>query len=180
MRIGIHQPNFCPRESFFDKMRSVDLFVLLNHCKYEAHNYQNRFRADDQWFTMSVKRKTQLIVEKEYLNPKVDWEIIKRTWPGLAVFDSFIYKSLWKTNGSIIRHASTLLGITTPIVDDYETHLRSTDRLIDICKHWGADTYLSGDSGRHYMNMELFEQAGIKVEFQETSGKLYKPLVEMI
>ena len=42
-----------------------------------------------------------------------------------------------------------------------------TQRLIDICKHVGADTYLAGAGGQTYMQVEEFERQGIKVIWQE-------------
>jgi hypothetical protein len=44
---------------------------------------------------------------------------------------------------------------------------RATWRIIQICKEVGADTYLSGPSGRDYMDLSLFKKAGIAVDFQE-------------
>lgn len=42
-----------------------------------------------------------------------------------------------------------------------------TQRLIDICKHVGADTYLAGAGGQTYMNVAEFERQGIKLIWQE-------------
>jgi hypothetical protein len=38
--------------------------------------------------------------------------------------------------------------------------------LIDICRTLGCDTYLAGAGGAAYMNLKLFDDAGIKVIFQ--------------
>jgi hypothetical protein len=42
-----------------------------------------------------------------------------------------------------------------------------TQRLIDICKHVGADTYLAGVGAKDYMRVEVFERQGIEVQWQE-------------
>ena len=42
-----------------------------------------------------------------------------------------------------------------------------TGRLIDICRHVGADTYLSGSGAREYLDMKVFEASGIALEFQD-------------
>jgi hypothetical protein len=42
-----------------------------------------------------------------------------------------------------------------------------TQRLIDICRHVGADTYLAGAGGREYMQVEEFERQGIRLLWQE-------------
>ncbi|MFC1454404.1 WbqC family protein [Verrucomicrobiota bacterium] len=46
-------------------------------------------------------------------------------------------------------------------------------RLIDICRQVGADTYLSGAGGHKYLEPLKFEKAGIKLEFQEFQHPVY-------
>lgn len=41
-----------------------------------------------------------------------------------------------------------------------------TQRLIDICKHTGADTYLAGAAGADYMRLELFPEQQLELTFQ--------------
>ncbi len=48
--------------------------------------------------------------------------------------------------------------------------------LIDICKKTKADTYLTGQGGKLYMNMKRFEEANIKVIFQEFEHPTYPQL----
>jgi len=42
-----------------------------------------------------------------------------------------------------------------------------SQRLVDICRHVGADTYLSGAQARCYLDVPRFEAAGMRVEFQQ-------------
>ena len=51
--------------------------------------------------------------------------------------------------------------------------LSSTELLVEICKNLNATTYLSGPSGRDYLDIQLFDAAGIKVEFFEPQVKNY-------
>ena len=77
MILAIHQPNFFPWWPYFEKIEQADMFVFLTHCEFEKNGYQNRFNHNDNWYTMSVKRGMKPISEKEYLNPKKDWDRIK-------------------------------------------------------------------------------------------------------
>lgn len=49
----------------------------------------------------------------------------------------------------------------------------ATQRLIDVCRRVGADTYLSGAGGRNYLAVVEFEKAGIKLEFQDFQHPVY-------
>lgn len=180
MRIAIHQPNFFPHYGFFEKMLAVDKFIILTHCQFEKNNYQNRFRFEDRWYTMSIKHGNVLINEKQYNDHFMDWRRIKEKLPqfNLEEFNMCIEKKLWATNTNIISRIALKLGIKTEIEIDFETQLNGTERLLEICKYYEADTYLSGASGKTYMDLKLFEDAGIKVIFQEPRPS--KPILEVL
>lgn len=178
MKIAIHQPNFCPTKGYFDKIAAVDLFVIMIHCQWEKGKYQNRFHVGDQWNTMSVNHGLEPIKDKRYLKPTEDWAKITNRYPKLKQYDRYISESLATTNMYIIRQAMQTLGIETEVTIDLPTALTGTDRLVDICKDVGATEYLSGKSGRNYLELEKFEQAGIKVRFQDQPD--LTPLVHLI
>ena len=51
-----------------------------------------------------------------------------------------------------------------------------TDRLVNICRHFGATKYLSGSAARDYLDIALFENHGIAVEWQEFAHPVYPQL----
>lgn len=176
MIVAIHQPNFIPWFPFFQKMAAADLFVVMRHCQFEKNNYQNRFCFRGQWFTLSVNgdKHLQSIDEKSYTNPHEDWaRILQRLREFnhvLGTYTPLISERLSFTNTSIIRAMARQLGIKTQIVFDRPTDLRGTARLVDLCRTLKATTYLSGPSGKHYLELEQFSDAGINVAFQDTSS----------
>lgn len=180
MVVAIHQPNFCPWQPFFQKIQEADVFVILNRCQFEKNNFQNRFNYNNQWNTMSVNKGLQPIYMKKYVNHEQDWKKIIEKHPKLSIFSDLINESLSHTNTEIIRRACEILKIRTIIISDYESELRSTDRLVDICKTLRATKYLSGISGKKYLNVNLFEESGIKVVFQDENKMIKKPLLEII
>ena len=172
MRLTAHQPNFLPYASFVEKTRQADVLVLLNHAQFVRQNYHHRFHRDDRWYTMSVNAGNRdLINEKTYLYPTADWLRIKRllgdAGPRLDVFDDCISDSLWRTNGAIIRRLLSLLGQAPRIEDDWPTAARGTARLVELCIRLGATEYLSGPSGRRYLDEHLFKDAGVRVYYFE-------------
>jgi len=167
---AIHQPNFVPWLPFFQKVRQADLFVILTHCQYNRRAYQNRFNYRGHWYSMGVSgHRDDSIESRVYSDPQKDWLSIKRRLNDpslLREMDELIVHSLVETNVAIIRHLMRRLHIETPIVFDYPTPLASTERLVDLCKHYGATTYLAGRSGGDYMNEKLFHDAGVEVTYQ--------------
>lgn len=169
MKISIHQPNFFPHLAFFKKVEAADVFVILSHCQFEKNGFQNRFQMDGKWFTMSTSKALVPIRDKTYTKPIDDWQSIKRRLKprDLDKFDQYIGKRLSATNTSIIKKIVDILRIRTKIVNDYTTRLTGSQRLVDICKRYDCDEYISGPSGPGYMNMNEFGRAGIKVTYQK-------------
>lgn len=181
MIISIHQPNFCPWLPFFQKIEQSDVFVLMGNCQFEKNNFQNRFNYNDKWYTMRVHSgMTTLIKDKKYIDAETDWQKITDKLPKLKIFDACVDGNVFEMNKEIIVMACEKLKIYTEIYGDITHGLKGTERLIQICKDHNADTYLSGISGKNYLDLKKFEQAGIKVVFQDESKMIKKPLVDCI
>lgn len=178
MKVAIHQPNFCPTKGYFDKIAAVDLFVIMIHCQWEKGKYQNRFHIGKEWNTMSVNHGLEPIITKKYTNHVKDWERIVSRYPKLERFNEYISDSLAATNRRIIESSLIAFGINTIVASDYATDLTGTERLVDICKRLNATEYLSGKSGRNYLDLKQFDEAGIKVSFQDNPD--LTPLVHLI
>lgn len=177
MTITIHQPNFVPWYPFFQKIQQADIFVILSHCQFEKNGFQNRFQMNQRWHTLSVHRGLQPIREKIYVNAKKDWEVIKTNLKEyeelLSEMDYCITDNLYDTNFCIIKHLVKKLDIKTQVVEDYRTELKSTHRLVDICKKFGATKYLAGQGGKDYLEESLFEKEKIQVIYQTDLRKIH-------
>jgi len=67
------------------------------------------------------------------------------------------------------------LGISIPIMKGSELKVesKSTERLVDVCKKIGADTYVSGSGGKSYLDEGLFERNNIKLVYQSYAPAPY-------
>lgn len=173
-----------PWYPFFQKVMRSDVFVILQNCQWEKNGFQNRFKNENGWSTMSVLKGLEPIVDKKYTNPNKSWEQIKNKNEKyrltLSMFDDCIEESLAGTNVKIIKRVCNFLDIKTPIVLDVPTTLASTERLVSLCKRHGATTYLAGSSGRDYMDLSLFDKENIDVQFQEDDSMIKKPILEVL
>lgn len=176
MIISCHQPNFLPWIPYFEKIQQSDLFVILENVQFARHQFQNRFEFDDKWHTMSVNKGnlSDLIKDKKYIKPDLSWAKIKKSTSvrQLSQFDDLICENLSMTNVGIINEVCKMLKIQTSIVKDAESKsLDASEKLLEICLQYGATTYLSGPSGKKYLNEEIFNQNGIKVRYFEATDK---------
>jgi hypothetical protein len=76
-------------------------------------------------------------------------------------------------NLGFIRAICGILGIGTKIswsMDYRPLKAGKTERLVDLCKRAGGSHYVSGPTARDYMELELFQAAGIAVAFFNYGG----------
>ena len=74
-------------------------------------------------------------------------------------------------NYKFIQEICSILGICTKITwsSDYQLADGKTERLVQLVKDAGGSNYLSGPAAKNYIKEELFEQAGIALEWMDYS-----------
>jgi hypothetical protein len=198
MICAIHQPQYIPWLGYFDKIDRADVFVLLDTVQYKKNEWQNRNRIKTaqgpQWLTVPVLyRHPQLIIEVP-INNRERWQhkhyqsLITNyaKAPYFHLLTSFWEEILghpWEMlaplNITVVRRLCEILGIKTPVYVASELGNFPEDpdlRLIAITRFFGADTYLAGKGGHDYMKIETYEEAGIKVLFQDFCHPTYPQL----
>ena len=194
MIVAIHQPQFMAWLGYFDKMDQADCFVLLDNVQYKKNELQNRNRIKGpQWLTVPVRFKfpdliTEVGVDISDLWRQKQWRALKTNYgkaPYWLLCEEFLeqfYEREWdrlsQVNKASVEWIRGALGIDTTlrIASEMELSEEPTQRLIDICKAVGADTYLAGIDGKTYMDLERFTAAGLQIVIQEYEHPVYSQL----
>jgi WbqC-like protein family len=199
MRLAILQPSYLPWLGYFDQIDRVDVFVYYDDVQYDKNGWRNRNRVKGPggpvWLTVPVQhtgRGLQRICDVE-IDGQQNWtqkhlrsvaqfyakapyrddyipglaELLGRPWTHLADLDIAINATIirWLGLGARVVRASTL-GIDGG----------RNERLISICRHFGASHYLSGNAAKAYVDLEAFAAAGIAVEWQDYEHPSYSQL----
>ena len=197
MRVAIHQPQYLPWLGYFDKIDQVDLFVILDNVQFKKNEWQNRNRIKSaqgwQWMTVPVLHHHPENICDVQINNREDWnrkhlhalEINYRRAPFFRNYHPFfqdLYNKEWLTldvlNRTTVEFLMEALGIKRPVLLASRMKLRDepTDRLIDICRVVGADTYLTGKGGENYLALDRFEEANLQVVYQNFQHPVYAQL----
>lgn len=196
--ITIHQPEYLPYIGFFDRISKADIFIILDDVGYQKNGFMNRNKIKNsqgwQWITIPVRgRSPNKKVNEVLTDNKTDWaenqwkmiyfnyckapyfkeysEFFKKTfekkWDNLAELDIYLIKNI-----------AELLGIKARIEKSSNLKIEGdgTDRLVNICKQFKADTYLSGPGGRDYMDLDKFKKENIEVVFQKFNPPEYSQM----
>jgi len=193
------QPGYLPWLGFFDQLHRSDIFVYYDDVQYDKHGWRNRNRIKTQtgplWLTVPVRHRGEglpRIVDVE-IDARIPWarkhvasirqayarapfaarylpaleEVLERKWERLVDLDIACAALIAQWFGLRRRvERSSTLGIEGS----------RSERLVNICQYFGATTYLSGDAAKGYLDVELFTQHGIQVEWQRYVHPAYPQL----
>jgi hypothetical protein len=198
MIIAAHQPQYLPWLGFFDKIDSSDAFVLMDTVQFKKNEWQNRNRIKTaqgwQWLTVPVKFSSRQAIHDIRIDGSRRWwrkhvQVILYNYrkapyfqqygPAMADLLSKDWDSLAELNVTLIKLLSGWLGIETPCYMASKLGDFTADpnvRLIEITLSLGGNTYLAGAGGREYMRLNLFQEAGIEVVFQDYRHPVYNQL----
>jgi hypothetical protein len=190
------QPGYLPWLGFFDQMRRSDIFVYYDDVQFDTHGWRNRNRirsaTGPHWLTVPVlhsgkgqpriidtlidtsskwPRKhvgtlRQYYAKAPYVNrylPELE-EILHRGWTHIVDLDLAVADLMagWLNVTPAIARASAL-GIGGA----------QSERLLNLCVHFGVQRYLSGSAARSYLDIELFARHGIDVIWQDFQHPVY-------
>ncbi len=201
-RICITQPEHLPWLGFFDKLARVDVCVLLDTVQFKKRYVENRNRirtADGwQWVAVPVRSKGRYhqVIRDVEIEPEPRWA--ERYWravdtayapaPHFARYRDFVRDTLtartWTHLAPLNQHLITWgahqLGLSPEVVtaSSLSVEGRSTELLVAICRALGARVYLSGISGKAYLDESRFRDEGIAVEYQTFHHPAYRQAYE--
>ena len=191
----ISQPRLFPGLHYLHRMMVADVFVILDTVQFTPRHEENRAKLKTpqgpQWLTVPMRQSSreQLILQT-YIDNSQPWaaKAIKTLYTlyGKApYYQTYIpeivhilespYETLIQLDQASWEPALRLLGITCQFIRASELPVsgRGPELLLDICKHLGADIYLSGAFGREYLDVTEFMAEGIRVQFHEYTCPIY-------
>jgi len=197
--VVILQPGYIPWLGFFDQMYKSDTFVILDDVQYDKHGWRNRNRIKTaqgiQWMTVPVltSGKNNLIIKDVLIDNRTGWQkkhlkSIEQNYKKSQFFKEYFYifeeilskewKYLIDLDMEFIYRLNAILGLNRKIIFASALNIKTdkTERLINICQILNADSYLTGDAAKDYIEKDKFDNNNIRLEFHNYSHPTYKQL----
>lgn len=197
--VAVHQPNYIPWIGYFYKIMKSDIFVLYDDVQYTKNSYINRNKIKtpqgDCWLTLPVfiKGNFGCNINETQLKNELNWKekhvktiemnykkapYFVRYFSGLKEVYEQNYEIISDLNIELIKYFMKSIGIETKLIKSSELDVdgSSTQKLVNICKAVGGDTYLSGKGGDNYQDQSLYEQNDIKLVYTDFIHPEYKQL----
>ncbi len=198
MTVGIHQPHYLPWLRYFEKIARSDVFIVLDDIQYEKNGWQNRnkIKTAQGWsyLTVPVRRPTLRPINLIEIDEGSGWRVKHRRalemsyrrapffeeyWPELCAVYDREWSHLADLNRAMLELFLRQLGIETPVrfSSEIPTEGEATERLAELCRAVGGETYLSGAYALDaYLDPAVLERNGIRLAFQEWSAPEYGQL----
>ena len=195
--ISIRQPGYFPYLGFFKKIESTDIFVFLDDVQYTRSDWDNRnkIKTSDgsMWLTIPILNKSKEFLNEVKIDNTQNWSYkhksaIKFNYENAPFFDLYWrdiesildkkHTKLFELNMELINYFKSVLQINTEIVFSSNLDIKSTgsQKLYEICKELKADTYLSGELGQNYLDLEIFKNNNIKIIFEKFQHPTYSQI----
>lgn len=197
MIVSINQPAYLPWLGYFHRIAVSDHHVVLDHVQFEKNSFVNRnkVRTREGWCWLTVPLKTSgrfgdlAIRDLELADDdrwrKKHWDTLTANYrraPHFAEHAQF-FEALYKTPDTrfndllrrMLIYLCNALGITTPLSFSSEMLVegKKDELVLALCRTLGATTYYSGALGRQYLREPLFQEAGIRVAYQDYAHPTY-------
>jgi hypothetical protein len=195
MIIAISQPTFLPWLGYFNLIATADIFVLLDTVQFERQSWQSRNRVrtiqgEIQWLSVPVSdqplstqirdiriapnppgwRRKQVRTIEQHLSRAPFLKEAESLYQTI-LDDSAAHSLLAEMNIAFIQAVTHALGLGTRLIRCSELPVSGTraDLLLDVCRHFGAVTYLSNAGSSVYLeaSREEFAAAGVKIVYQQ-------------
>jgi hypothetical protein len=197
LTVCIHQPDFAPYLGFFHRLLLADHFVLLDDAQFIKGGWHNRDRIKGKngpvWLTLSINKKFPQQINEAALSDNPQWiednlNLLRDCYRNSPCFEEVfsrieaIYRGknrrMVDLNVAILELALEYFEITIPMTyaSQYAVTAKSNARLITLVQSVGGDNYLTGTGSRNYLDEALFEEAGIKVQWQQFKHPVYPQL----
>jgi hypothetical protein len=198
MIVGIHQPNYLPYLGFFDKLQRSDIFIIYDDAQFNKGDFQHRNRIriyhGSKWLTVPVEKKNipinEIKIRNDMLIGNNKWNLdhlkqIQDNYSKAPFYEKYrthlaeIYlnnhESLLDLNMELILFLADALDVRKKIVysSEFGFASASTEKIIDLVKAVDGDQYLSGPSGRDYLDVRQFEMNDIDLVYQDFKHPAY-------
>ena len=191
-KVAILQSNYIPWKGNFDLINLVDEFILYDDVQFTNRDWRNRniikTRHGLKWLTISVSKKSPPPAIKEMTIADTrwaekHWNTIVHSYARAPHFHEYkeLFQRLYllckeqylsRINFRFLKAICDILGIKTKLSWSMDYHLvdGKTERLVELCRQAGANTYLSGPAAKDYINHQLFQEAGIELRYLDYTG----------
>lgn len=196
MVLTAHQTAYLPWAGLIHKILLADKFVFFDCVQMSNDDYErrNKIKGPNGEFWLTVPLHSKGYRDKKLFELEIDnsqrWrdkhqKSIYYAYKKAPYFDEYegffddLFQQEWQYltefNEYFLKWILSILKIEVEYCRASDMHFegQKSDLVLDMCKKLGADMYIFGSQGANYADRKAFEQAGIKLYFQQYNSPVY-------
>lgn len=185
--IVISQPMFFPWVGLFEQIRLADIYIHYDDVQFPLgrtfiSRVQINTHSGSQWLTIPALKPGVQLIKDVVIDDSQKWrqthlKTLQHNYAKAPFFDEMfevvenVYGldtiNLAEFNIFAIQKIAAYFNIYTDFVKSsiYQVDGASSEKLLQLMKLLDGKIYITGHGARDYLNHELFEQNGIRVEY---------------
>ena len=194
----ISQPMYFPWVGMLEQIRLADVFVYLDDAQFSKGGFFNRVQVETgrgtPWLTVPLAENKLGQVLNETQSASYDWRrkhlaTLRQAYARApyveemlnlveSVFDQET-DSLARLSAASMRTLADFFDITPEEMQwasRMDVEGASSRRVLALCQEAGAERYITGHGAGAYLDHEIFESAGVRVEYMEYQKRPYSQL----
>jgi hypothetical protein len=198
--IVILQPQYIPWMGVFEQIRLADIFVHYDDVQYpQGRSFTSRVQVKtvkgQQWISIPVNaslkgRDKPYMINEVRIDNTQKWqrkhfEVLRHNYAKAEFADDMLsladdilgqeVEFLSNLNIYALEKISAYFGFTPRFERSSTLNItsHSTQRLIDVCNHFEAKTYITGLGARNYVDYDSFEENAVKLHYMNYEAKPY-------
>lgn len=198
MRVVISQSMYFPWAGLLEQIRLADIFIHYDDVQFSKGSFTNRVQVKTPdgttaWMTVPLAgHRLGQRIDEVAIKPMAAWRdkhfaLLEASFAGCAYGADALalarqaLEADHRTIGALARESQMALcryfslDVETRFVDANEFDIGGSGsrRVLDLVKAAGGDTYLTGHGARNYLDHELFEREGVRVEYIDYQKQPY-------
>lgn len=199
--ISIMQPTFLPWLGYFNLIKKSEIFIFLDHVQLNKRSWQqrNKIKTNQGELFLTVpliskhryKQKicdTKIKRDENYISDHL--KSIKLNYSNSKYFDRYFdkisdiyfknFEYLNDLNIDFIKYFSNVLKLKKNFFKSSELDIdfkkKNNDLLIDICKKFDVNEYLSPVGSKIYLDDDKFKKNNIVIKYNDFDHPIYNQL----
>lgn len=183
MIVTCHQPNYLPGLSVVEKVESADAVIWMDEVQFTTGGFTNRNRMPDgSWLTIPVDRGTTSgPINRVRMTERGDWRkvhqrTLRQHYTGETIEDicalidgtrTYLVTLTTACLAQVIGREHGLSWENQSLINGGFKHLPVSEQIAVMVARMNGTVYLSGPSGRRYLDEGPFNDRDIEVRYFE-------------
>jgi hypothetical protein len=200
MNVVISQPMFFPWVGMFEQIRLADVYVNYGDVQFSKGSLTNRVQIKTaqgiKWLTVPLQNVSLgQSIDEVRINSGINWrrqhvDALKQAYATapyrkeMLELVGAVYQEQVDSIGELSRLSMEVccnyfgLNSGRRFIDVRQMEIggSSSQRVLDIVKALGGTCYITGLGARNYLDHQLFEDEGIRVEYMDYQKSPYPQL----